>query len=1206
MDKTTTLKLNSFNARGLGDGRKRRCVFQWLRQFHKGIIFLQETHGTEALEKKWEKEWGGHIKFSHGTCGNRGVAIMFPKGLDILINNKIKDSNGRFILLDVVLEEQNLTLVNLYAPTKDKEQEQITFINFVQNTLQTYYDANIILGGDLNSYMDPSLDKTGGKKEKISNATKCYQQLCEDYNLADVWRILNPDLRRYTWRGITKNGLVQSRLDIWLTSLHMLYEIHNVDIKPGIKSHHSIIKLEFIIREAQVRGRGFWKFNCSKQRRQYGLFLEKELHKLETDLNNGLPVYGEYVNKKQEFESFNNNIAMGAYIRSRVQFIEEDEKCTKFFLQQEIRNSRTKCIKTLKIGENYVTNPNSILQEEEKFYKTLYSKPSNIATCNANCSLLDQVPSLNANDKSLCDQAITIQECGKSLKELPNNKSPGSDGFTTEFYKFFWPDIKDYVFSSFEYAFQKGMLSLDQRRAILTLLPKPGKDIRLLKNWRPLSLLNTDYKILTKLLASRLQKVLPNIISEDQTGYIKGRYIGENIRTILDIIEYTNHKINPGIILFLDFEKAFDTISWKFLFQTLTSFNFGETFINWIKVIYTNPVSCVSNNGYSSSFFSVTRGIRQGCPISALLFILVAEIMSINVRKNEEIKGLHFNNNIVKLSQLADDTTLFLKDEISVGHVLDLLTHFHECAGLKLNKDKTEAIALGSKDIYDITRRGIKFVKGPVKVLGIWVGKNQEEVICKNFENKMQKLKNLINMWKSRNLSIKGKITLLRTQAMPLILYPCTVLQVPKEKLEEIDQLFYDFIWQNCKHHVKKVVIIQKIEHGGLKMPDIKSMVKAMKLSWVKRLLEKNNNFTNIVKEITQIKNFDTFFQYKNDIQYLDIKVPAFYTQIIEDWYEIYSVLPITATEIWNETIWQNRYILRDNKPILYKHWESHGIAKIKDIVGEDGSFKNITELENESGIKINTMMYNGLKSAIPKAWLKKLKNNPQINVLDKQNVLTIKINNFDKDLPEVKCRDLYWEYVSKKAVSPTCTAKWEELYYFVDFNWEQIFCLPYIVARETKFQSLQYQIVNRYIPTKQFLKICNKSDTDECVHCHKIDDLEHYFYSCKRVVPLWNNLSQLFSNIFETRIVLHSPDIIFGIPNVNNDDLLHSLNFCILFGKYTIYVSKIQDQMLDYNIYIKLLKDRLKSEQYILESLEKQDLFNRLWKKILDNILNH
>ena len=416
MDKTTTIKLNSFNARGLGDGRKRRCIFQWLRQYHKGIIFLQETHSTEASEKLWEKEWGGHIEFSHGTCGSRGVAIMFPKGLDILINDKIKDCSGRFILLNVMFEEQHITLVNLYAPTKDKEQEQITFINFVQNTLQTCYDGNIIYGGDINAYMDPSLDKTGGQKENISKATKGYQQLCEDYNLADVWRILNPEINRYTWRGITKMGLVQSRLDVWFISLHMLYDVHNVDIKPGIKSDHSIIKLEFLIREAQVRGRGFWKFNCSllkdhtyiekiknkltecstkyhnmedksllwdvikcelrsetisyasfknKERRKYGLNLEKELHTLENDLNNGLPVYQEYMNKKQEFESFNNNIAMGAYIRTRVQFIEEDEKCTKFFLQQEIKNSKTKYIKTLKIGDNFITNPDNILQEEE-------------------------------------------------------------------------------------------------------------------------------------------------------------------------------------------------------------------------------------------------------------------------------------------------------------------------------------------------------------------------------------------------------------------------------------------------------------------------------------------------------------------------------------------------------------------------------------------------------------------------------------------------------------------------------------------------------------------------------------------------------------------------------------------------------------------------------------------------------------------------
>ena len=125
------------------------------------------------------------------------------------------------------------------------------------------------------------------------------------------------------------------------------------------------------------------------------------------------------------------------------------------------------------------------------------------------------------------------------MKELPNNKSPWSDGFTSKFYKFFWRDIKLFLYESFMQSYESNSLSIEQRRAILNLIPKPKKDLRYLKNWRPLSLLNTDYKILAKTLASRLQNVISNIVSSDQTGYIKGRFIGENIRTIIDLINFT-------------------------------------------------------------------------------------------------------------------------------------------------------------------------------------------------------------------------------------------------------------------------------------------------------------------------------------------------------------------------------------------------------------------------------------------------------------------------------------------------------------------------------------------------------------------------------------------------------------------------------------------------------------------------------------------
>ena len=222
----------------------------------------------------------------------------------------------------------------------------------------------------------------------------------------------------------------------------------------------------------------------------------------------------------------------------------------------------------------------------------------------------DDIPKLSESEKSACDEKLSIEECKNALKEMKNNKSPGCDGFTVEFYKFFWDKIKTFVYNSFSWSFQHKLLSLDQRRGVITLVPKKDKDLRLLKHWRPISLLNVDYKILTKVLATRLQKVLGNIINPDQVGYIKGRFIGVNIRTCADILAYCQNAQQKGLIAQIDFQKAFDTINWSFLLKCLKAFNFGESFISWVKTLYTNIESCVTNNGKSSEFFILERGIR--------------------------------------------------------------------------------------------------------------------------------------------------------------------------------------------------------------------------------------------------------------------------------------------------------------------------------------------------------------------------------------------------------------------------------------------------------------------------------------------------------------------------------------------------------------------------------------------------------------------
>ena len=163
------------------------------------------------------------------------------------------------------------------------------------------------------------------------------------------------------------------------------------------------------------------------------------------------------------------------------------------------------------------------------------------------------------------------------------------------------------------------------------------------------------------------------MINADQTGYIKGRYICENVRLIGDIISYTAAKNLPGLAVFLDFEKAFDSIEWNFLFKVLDKLNFGPDFKNWVQTFYCNITSCVTNNGYASDFFNLERGVRQGCPLSGKLFVLGIEILALAIKKNPQIKGIRVGAQEIKITQYADDTTVFLKNPESMGVLLDLL-----------------------------------------------------------------------------------------------------------------------------------------------------------------------------------------------------------------------------------------------------------------------------------------------------------------------------------------------------------------------------------------------------------------------------------------------------------------------------------------------------------------------------------------------------
>ena len=210
------------------------------------------------------------------------------------------------------------------------------------------------------------------------------------------------------------------------------------------------------------------------------------------------------------------------------------------------------------------------------------------------------MPKLSKNENSKLEEQISIEDLKHIVYKSKNNKSPGPDGYSNEFYKIFWNQIKILLLQLMNFYRNRGELNKRQISGIITCIPKGGKLRNDLKNWRPITLLNSIYKFYSGILAERIKQLLPKLINVDQKGFINGRFIGENTRLTYDIINECNNQNSKGLIILIDFEKAFDSISWNFILNSLKIFNFGEDIINWVRSLQLNSNSKILQNGYLS------------------------------------------------------------------------------------------------------------------------------------------------------------------------------------------------------------------------------------------------------------------------------------------------------------------------------------------------------------------------------------------------------------------------------------------------------------------------------------------------------------------------------------------------------------------------------------------------------------------------------
>lgn len=330
-------------------------------------------------------------------------------------------------------------------------------------------------------------------------------------------------------------------------------------------------------------------------------------------------------------------------------------------LIKKTQNERT--IKSMKTPDASITyDAASINKLFRNFYKSLYKSQVTAGQSDIT-KFLDSIPlsTISDEDRTFLDSLLLPEEVFSAINSMPSNKSPGPDGFPCEFYKKFWPELSPILIPALQNLLDCGVAPESWKTASICLIPKKDKDPQECASYRPISLLNTDYKILAKILARRLETVLPQVIKPDQTGFIKSRFGTDNIRRLLNIINSIQACKTPSLIISLYAEKAFDRVEWKFLFATLKRFNLGPKFIDLIKLLYASPQATVTTNGLTSKPFDIERGTRQGCPLSPLLFALVIEPLAESIRQCQHLFGITVGDEEHRISLYADDVRINIK-----------------------------------------------------------------------------------------------------------------------------------------------------------------------------------------------------------------------------------------------------------------------------------------------------------------------------------------------------------------------------------------------------------------------------------------------------------------------------------------------------------------------------------------------------------------
>jgi hypothetical protein len=1115
----------------------------------------------------------------------------------------------------------------------------------------------VLTGGDWNCYLDVNLDRKNylSVENRPRTRQRLFEFMAR-LSLFDVARELYPDKRMFSWRKhkatkqarldyflINDTLLIESKTvktipgyrsdhsfvilslnkdqfkrdrPFWKFNSSLLSDtnyvqeikqiIHNTKVQYALPVYNveSIDgipndEIQFTINDQlffetllmEIRGKSI----------SYACYKKKEETKLEKELEEKIQKYENNLTEMnvQELEQFRTQLETlrkkridGNAIRSRVRWINDGEKNSKYFCNLENRNYLDKALHCVqKESGEIITAQEKILAETKLFYEQLY-QTRNVEEIDLSVEI-DNHPSLTDNEKESMEGLVTFRQMSHCLKKMENDKSPGPDGFTTNFYKFFFVDIGYFLVRSINFGFLNDTLSTTQRQGVITCIPKEGKPKRFLKNWRPISLLNVSYKIASACIAERLKTVLPNIVHECQSGFLKGRYIGDNIRLVYDIMKYTECENLPGLMLMIDFEKAFDSVSWSFLHKALNFFNFGPSIQKWIKVLYNGISSCVSINGQYSSWFPISRGVRQGDPLSPYLYLICAEILSLLIRKNVDIKGIKMNAVERLISQFADDTTLFLDgSEKSFKEAIHTLNKFSKMSGLHMNTEKTQIVWIGSRKNCNIKyMRDKNFIwdPGTFRLLGVKFSTNLNEIGNLNFNDKLTTILRALQLWKKRKLTPFGKITVIKSILISKITHLLIALPDPPEQfISAIEREFESFLWEG-KNKIKRTVTYSKYKEGGLQMLNVRNFLSSLKLSWLRKLRSDSDwrDFTlNLYPELIDIDKLGT--EYANTVMNR-INNP-FWKDVMKHYKKLGAKCQVAnLNEFMAECIHYNVNICRGRNVVFVREWVREGIINIRHLLNERGDdFLLYQEFQTKypNVGRTDFLVYQGIINAV-----KQYKRKVGVDVSNNFKIFENKVW-----FGIVKGNRYIQSMLNKTTDTPTAISRWNGKYN-TNLNWNKIFIHCFKTTVDTQLRWFQMRLIHRILPTERYLFVCKIVESSLCSFCNaEVESIEHLFCNCTTIRMLWNSLLQEIKRNCVHAENLHFSEqlILFGTCERTVTD--RGLDLIILWTKFYIYKTKLQKRNANYNNLLQSVRNRWRIEKYAFIARGRRETFEAIW----------